>query len=105
MKARATWLRGMLTLTVLAMGLYLAGCPNPTVPSGGGPALSDDASLAGLTVVWGGLGPLSLEFVPTTTDYDLDVPNCLEEIEVTPFICDTAATATVNGEPAPHAAA
>ncbi|MBN1838188.1 MAG: cadherin-like beta sandwich domain-containing protein [Spirochaetales bacterium] len=96
MKARATWVRGVLTLTVLALGLYLAGCPNPTVPSGGGPTSSDDASLAALTVVWVQLGPLDLGFVPGTTDYDLDVPNCLEEVEVTPFASDTGATIRVS---------
>jgi hypothetical protein len=85
---------------VATMLLFLPGCPSPTSSSddgGGGSALSDDASLSALGVLWVGLGPFDFGFVPTTTSYDLDVPNSLTQVDVTPVANDAGATIVVNG--------
>jgi tRNA threonylcarbamoyladenosine modification (KEOPS) complex Pcc1 subunit len=79
---------------LLFIVLCFTGCPNPQEP---GPSLGDDASLSSLSLVWVNLGPLDFGFVPSTTSYNLDVPNSLEKVSVTPLANSSKATIKVNG--------
>ena len=77
-----------------SLGFSLPVCPSP---QGGGSSLSNDANLSSLAVVWVGLGPLTFGFVPGTTNYNLDIPNSLDKVSVTPVASSSAAKIKANG--------
>jgi len=56
--------------------------------------VSDDASLADLTVTPGTLSPA---FSPATTSYTVDVPLFVQAVTITPTVADPAATVQVDG--------
>ncbi len=92
------YLRVLLALlAIAAIVLYFFGCPSPTGPADDGSTLSSDATLSALGMVGIDLGPIPLGFVPATTTYNLDVPNSLDQVNVTPVANHSGATIKVNG--------
>jgi Cadherin-like beta sandwich domain len=77
---------------IVVFEIFFAGCPTPQ-----GPSLSNDASLSSLAVIWVGAKPLTFGFVPGTTDYNLSVPNSLDNVTVTPAASSSSAKIKING--------